>query len=832
MRLTAVPLFALLACAVPEPESTVGIDAAPPPTSPMELTAPYLIRGVPIAVFVQHALPGSTVHLAASARPTGPPWCPAPIAPTCLDIPQPGLLLGSAVANANGNAQLTLTVPPTVTVPRVQLQAAVRRQGITYTSTVAVVEVLDPAGDADADGISNDVEHANGLDPLRSDSDGDSLLDGYEVNVSGTDPLAPDTDGGGADDGDELSRGTDPLFAQDDVCQTGPCEPDCEGIWGGPATVDLCGVCDADPQTDCCTGPFDLLDADDDGTPACMDCDDNDPLRTPGALESCDGLDNDCDGQLGEGEQDADGDNVIACFDCDDLRAEVFPGAPEICDGLDNDCVPGTVAPATTVLRHVRLDGPGDIAFDEQNTRRPQIAPPPGIVRDVTVRVSVRHSRSMGDVDVWLFAPNGAGSLLTNNRGLPGESFARTTFDDDAALPITAGSGDYVGYFRPERPLSVFRGLSSAGAWSLDVSDNNPDGLGGTLISWTVDFVIEMPAPEVDADGDGVPACANDCDDTRPDIGAGLPELCDGLDNDCNGALPASERDLDGDGFGVCQGDCDDASTAEHPGAPERCDGLDNDCNGILDAPGGEQDLDGDGARTCDEDCDEADPLTYHGAPEQCDGLDNDCDGEVPSDELDFDNDGWTACQNDCDETRSDIRPDANEICDGIDTDCVNGPSAPGEVDNDGDGWHVCSNDCNDNNRSVRPGLPEICDGLDNDCDGVVPYNEWDTDGDGWFACNGDCNIGDGRVHPGVTTFSRLAIDASFNYDYNCDGVQEPRWTQTGTPCNGAFWICNFQEGWRYGVPSCGTSGLWIVDCPPALFCELGAEVFRYQECR
>src|SRR5262249_5623766 len=48
--------------------------------------------------------------------------------------------------------------------------------------------------------------------------------------------------------------------------------------------------------------------------------------------------------------------------------------------------------------------------------------------------------------------------------------------------------------------------------------------------------------------------------------------------------------DNDGDGFSECAGDCNDANAAIHPGAAEVCDGVDNDCDGIVDgqaaAPG------------------------------------------------------------------------------------------------------------------------------------------------------------------------------------------------------------------------------------------------------
>ncbi len=69
------------------------------------------------------------------------------------------------------------------------------------------------------------------------------------------------------------------------------------------------------------------------------DCNDADPAINPGATETCDGLDNDCDGIIPASETDADGDGYMVCEnDCVDNDPDVNPGATEICNGIDDDC--------------------------------------------------------------------------------------------------------------------------------------------------------------------------------------------------------------------------------------------------------------------------------------------------------------------------------------------------------------------------------------------------------------------------------------------------------------------------------------------------------------
>jgi hypothetical protein len=105
--------------------------------------------------------------------------------------------------------------------------------------------------------------------------------------------------------------------------------------------------------------------------------------------------------------------------------------------------------------------------------------------------------------------------------------------------------------------------------------------------------------------GVGYASRVGDCNDTNPAVHPGAPELCNGIDDNCNGSIdegvviPTFYADADGDGYGDANSplsncfapfgyvadstDCDDNRAQAYPGAPEVCDGFDNDCDGVID---------------------------------------------------------------------------------------------------------------------------------------------------------------------------------------------------------------------------------------------------------
>jgi hypothetical protein len=149
-------------------------------------------------------------------------------------------------------------------------------------------------------------------------------------------------------------------------------------------------------------------------------------------------------------------------------------------------------------------------------------------------------------------------------------------------------------------------------------------------VQLTILIVLAGPggwAPQIDADGD---LCADACGC------APSPEICDGIDNDCDGVIPEDELDLDWDNFAPCDGDCDDSDPLAYPGKTEVLDGIDNDCDGLVDDLS-TKDADGDGWSPADGDCcdtkdDCTDPSRVNPGAFEVVGnyVDDDCDPATP----------------------------------------------------------------------------------------------------------------------------------------------------------------------------------------------------------
>ena len=312
---------------------------------------------------------------------------------------------------------------------------------------------------------------------------------------------------------------------------------------------------------------------------------------------------------------------------------------------------------------------------------------------------------------------------------------------------------------------------------------------GGDKESQHQESVPDTAPPEyVDDDGDGY-ATDEDCDDTDAQIHPDAEEICDNIDQNCDGVLDEGVlhtyyTDADGDGYGdaasevqSCQtesgtvpngNDCDDSSGDVYPGAPERCDGLDNDCDDDIDEDDQQTwytDSDGDGygdpstaITTCEapedgtldgSDCDDTDPSASPEGVEICDGIDNDCDGDIDDD----------------------LAEDRTTWYEDRDEDGYGDPDLGVLACAQPDGYSDLDTDCDDLAPESFPGADEVCDDADNDCDGSV--DEDALDASAWFPDLDHDTYGDPR-----TVVLSCEAPSGYTDDYSdcddTDGTEHP----------------------------------------------------------
>ncbi len=453
------------------------------------------------------------------------------------------------------------------------------------------------------------------------------------------------------------------------------------------------------------------------------------------------------DGHTDTGLTDADGDGHGAEEDCDDSDASVHPGAKEVCDGIDNDC-DESIDEEVMSLFYADADADG---FGDANRSIQDCEAPSGYVEDYSDCDDGRAENHPGAEEL----------CDTMDNDCDGDV-------DEEVLGTWYPDADEDGYGDPDHP---YEGCEPLSGYVLDGSD---------------------------------------CNDTDAGVWPGAEEVCDELDNDCDGDVDEDAEhtfylDIDGDGYGVgdttveacslpagfsnISGDCDDTDDEINPGATEYCDEIDNDCDGVIDeddaadASSWYVDADSDGfgdasssLESCevpsgyvdnDTDCDDADATVNPGAEEVCDDLDNDCDGAIDDDDpgvtatttwyIDYDGDGFGS--------------------DAFTAQSCEPPS----------GYIEDATDCDDADPTLSPDAEEVCDGIDNDCDGEIDEDSpvgivtWyaDVDGDGYgdpssviedceapsgyVGDDTDCDDTDDVVNPG-------ALEICDEVDNDCDG--------------------------------------------------------------
>jgi hypothetical protein len=219
-------------------------------------------------------------------------------------------------------------------------------------------------------------------------------------------------------------------------------------------------------------------------------------------------------------------------------------------------------------------------------------------------------------------------------------------------------------------------------------ADGDGDGYGNA----------DSPSSFCDGVGSGYVGNSDDCNDSSASASPEGSEICDGIDNDCNGEIDDDPTDPqtwfadgDGDGFGDI-----DAST-------QACTQPTGYVAGYGDCDDSNADLNPDAVWYPDTDFDGFGDSDKTGAFSGC---------EQPS--------GYVVNNEDCNDDNQDVNPDAEEFCDGEDSNC-DGKVEADDWDDDGDGQAECEGDCDDSDAAIFEGSAEVCgDGLDNNCSSRV----------------------------------------------------------------------------------------------------------------
>ncbi len=602
------------------------------------------------------------------------------------------------------------------------------------------------------------------------------------------------------------------------------------------------------------------------------DCDDQNASLNPSKTEVCDNLDNDCDGNPDKGcDDDNDGycDQVLpmvgtpdTCLfgggDCNDGSAAVFPAASELCNGIDDNCN-NQVDEGAPACSNFYLDNDADgygVTTDKKCLCAPQgkyTANVGGDCADSDPLVNpVAAEKCNGKDDNCNGQSDEAGAQGCTTWYKDGDDDGYGAGNDSKCLCAAAPpykvqqSGDCNDLVQSIHPNATE---------ACNASDDDCDGVTDEAGAQGCQTLYK----DIDGDGFGVAGdsqclctptgnykatVASDCNDASASVNPNATELCNGIDDNCNGQTDEGApqcttwyKDADADGYGItgdskCMcvasgaytattgGDCNDGAAGAHPGATEVCNNVDDDCDGQIDEPGSQgcityyKDGDGDGYGLLNDTACRCAPLAPYSA----------------------------TLSGDCNDSNGNVNPGAKEVCNAIDDDCdgnSNEEGSPGCTnfyrDNDGDAYGVtgdvkcyCSatgtytaavgGDCNDNGATTYPGAKELCDGLDNNCNGQVDegaagqcttyYRDGDNDGYGLAAdsqclcapagnykttVTGDCNDGNAAIHPGATEFCNLADD-------DCDGTVDEE------GATGCTWFYKDADNDGYGdqlAPKC-----------------------------
>jgi|GEM_PF-3248966 len=416
-------------------------------------------------------------------------------------------------------------------------------------------------------------------------------------------------------------------------------------------------------------------DIDGDGSPAGVDCDDNDPENYPGNQELCDGQDNNCNGQVDEGFPDhiapiiectADTATMIVRWN-QNSTAQIYnvyvngnlfvstqdnsvtitglqPGSNidiRVDAVFNNGCSSLSSSLNCSTVSVIDNDGDGSPAGVDCDDNDPDNYP------GNTELCDGQDNNCNGQVDEG-FAQSIAPTLICADTGTDFITVSWDTISTAQVYNVFLNGGFFTSTTENTITISGLN-ANATNVIRVEVIFSNGCNAMESVISCATGMVG-------DADGDGSPD-NEDCDDNDPGNYPGNTELCDGQDNNCNNEIDEGLSfqdyyvDADGDGYGSN-------------------DEIINACAVPM------------GFAATADDCDDSDPLINPGVDEIPNNtVDENCDGEVLI--IDNDGDGWNS-DLDCDDTNAAINPGATEVPgNGIDEDCdgEDGPSATYEID-------------------------------------------------------------------------------------------------------------------------------------------------------
>ena len=575
---------------------------------------------------------------------------------------------------------------------------------------------------------------------------------------------------------------------------------DCDGAVDEADAIDpLAWHLDADEdgfgdpahETTGCTAPEGYVAATDDSS--ALDCDDTDASVNPDATEICNGIDDDCDDEIDvDAEElsrwyldvDEDGyglsdDWVESCEavtgrvlnsgDCDDTDGATHPTARETCNEADDDCDGDIDEDAIDALiwhQDFDEDGWGSTTSILDSCS------------EMTGYVSAEHDGDCDDTDAAIHpdadetcneVDDNCDSLIDNDpidgttgyRDSDGDGYGLAT----EAVELCALTDEYSEDDNDcnDRDASIHPGADEI---CNEIDDDCNDLIDDEVIRGITFYRDSDGDEHGDADSPviacslpaGAVASHDDCNDTVASIHPGADEVCNEIDDDCDGTTDEDATDAlsfylddDGDGWGNeadlvfdCSKpdgfvpardafDCDDTDIEVHPTADEYCNDIDDDCDELIDEEGA---IDGD--------------LYF---------LDADLDGYGGTDRSE------TFCGD----------PDAR--------------------------WSDSDDDCDDFDDDVSPSSEEVCNGYDDNCDGII-----DIDSD--CTCNVENFNGHSYLfcdhHEKKWSQAQSKCRANTNYDLvTINDADENIWV-TDTAQDYDYWT-----GWWMGANDIGSEGTW-----------------------